>query len=480
MKSNARSLPLVLIGVVALVGCAMESNEVPDGETPPPGTGPGGTGELVPWCDDVATWDPAWTELENQVLTVVNQRRAAGANCNGTNFAPAPALTFDDRLRCSARRHSKDMGVNQFFDHKGSDSSMPGERILRAGYAFTRASENIAAGPATAAAVVDAWMASPSHCPNIMDPQMTNLGTGYYLAPSSMYKHYWTQNFGNRPAPPPPQVTTRPRYDFDGDGKANVAVFRPSDGTWYIQRADGSFYGQPFGVSGDIPVAADYDGDGLTDVAVYRGGSWYRQRSGAGFDAFNYGVPTDIPFAADFDGDGKADAGVFRPSESVWYVLQSSNGQNLIVKFGSEGDVPIPGDFDGDKKADLNVFRPSDSTWYRLNSGDGSFFGVKFGATGDRPITGDFDGDGKADPAVFRPSDGASYILASTTGMMNSVVFGVADDVLVPADYDGDGKDDVAVFRRSNASWYVHNSSNGMDTGVQFGVSTDIPVMARP
>ena len=481
MNSTSKSLPLVLMGVLGLVSCAIESNDVPENNAQgrPPEMGPGGEGEIEPWCNDVATWDPAWTQLEDQVLTLVNQRRAAGATCGAMTFAPAPALTFDERLRCAARRHSKDMGVNQFFDHDGSDGSTFGERILSAGYAFTMAAENIAAGPATAAAVVDAWMNSTSHCPNIMDPKLTNLGTGYYFAGSTMYKHYWTQDFGKRPTPTVP-ATVRPQLDFDGDGKANVAVFRPSDGTWYILRADGSFYGQPFGVSGDVPVTADYDGDGLSDAAVYRGGIWYRQQSTKGFDAFPFGVPTDIPVPADYDGDGKADAAVFRPSDSVWYVLRSSDGQNTIVQFGSPGDVPIPGDFDGDKKADFNVFRPSAGSWYYLKSSDGAFSGVPFGAPTDRPVSGDFDGDGKADPAVFRPSEGAWYILASTTGMMNVAVFGAPDDVLIPADYDGDGKDDVAVFRKSDATWYWLSSANNAPTGLQFGASTDIPVAALP
>ncbi|KFE63968.1 CAP domain-containing protein [Hyalangium minutum] len=148
------------------------------------------------YCDDVATWPTAYTDLENQVLTLVNQKRAAGATCGGVYNPPVAALTLDTKLRCAARKHSKDMGDKNFFSHTGSNGSTPWQRITSAGYSYTGAGENIAAGHATALAVVNGWMASTGHCTNIMNGTFKHLGVGYYPRSGSTYTHYWTQDFG--------------------------------------------------------------------------------------------------------------------------------------------------------------------------------------------------------------------------------------------------------------------------------------------
>jgi hypothetical protein len=278
----------------------------------------------------------------------------------------------------------------------------------------------------------------------------------------------------------PPIVTAcnnDPRADFDGDSVSDLSVFRV--GTWYVQRSTAGFFSSAFGSAGDEIVPGDYDGDEKADLAVMRntGGSltWYIFGSTSGFSSVGWGAAGDIAVAADYDGDDLTDIAVYRPGSNTFYVRSSLGGGSLIAQaWGTAGDIPLTGDFDGDCKSDYGVFRAG--TWHLLRSTAG-YIPIGFGAAGDGLVHADYDGDNKADVAVTRNTGGSLtwYVLGSTAGF-SSTSWGLNTDIAVPGDYDGDAKDDIGVFRGSTGTWYVLRSSNGSLLSSAFGTAGDVPV----
>ncbi len=280
-------------------------------------------------------------------------------------------------------------------------------------------------------------------------------------------------------------VVTRQKapFDFDGDGKTDLSIFRHDPGEWwYLRSSDGGNRAFQFGNAYDRIAPADYTGDGKTDIAFFRrsNSSWFILRSeDNSFYSFPFGASEDIPAPADYDGDGRADAAVFRPSNSTWYISRSSGG-TTIQQFGLSDDIPVTADYDGDGKSDIAIYRMSKGEWWISRSSAGVIvyqFGIATAdaASTDYPVQGDYTGDGKADVAFFRPSTGEWFILRSENNSFYSFPFGTSGDVLVPGDYDGDGRTDAAVFRSQNRTWFVQRSSSGTLIQ-QFGISIDRPV----
>lgn len=267
----------------------------------------------------------------------------------------------------------------------------------------------------------------------------------------------------------------RSRADYDGDGKTDLSIFRPSEGNWYVAKSLGGVTVITWGVSTDTPTPGDFDGDGRADFAIFRptaGSSpdfYIIQSNGFVFNTVSWGDPGDKPVVGDYDGDGKDDVAVFRPSDNTWYTVKSSGGLD-VTAFGQAGDVPVPGKFDADSKTDRAVYRSGQ--WIVSNSSGGTMT-ANWGEPGDILVPADYDGDNRDDVAVWRPSTGFWYIRRSTNFNLDVFSWGQTGDVPVPGDYDGDGRDDPAVYR--NGVWYEVRSTQGLAQG-SWGVVGDVPI----
>lgn len=283
-------------------------------------------------------------------------------------------------------------------------------------------------------------------------------------------------------------TTRRSPFDFDGDGRTDIAVFRPSQEVWYLYLScSGSFTGAVWGYRTDKLVPADYDGDGITDFAVWRpsNGYWYLYQSRDGYRETSWGAASlgDVPVPADYDGDGKADIAVYRPGASTgqwsyFYMLPSGSPPGTYTQehWGQYGDVPVPADYDGDGKANLAVFRASEKTWHiQMASAPGGIFSFQFGNPTDKLVPGDYDGDGKADIAVFRPENNYWYLQQSSAGY-DAKTIDAPNAIPVPGDYNGDGKWDVAVYAPASGGWGVIYSGNNGSGYFGFGANGDIPI----
>jgi hypothetical protein len=192
--------------------------------------------------------------------------------------------------------------------------------------------------------------------------------------------------------------------DYDGDGKADIAVFREADGVWYIQQSRDGFRAERWGRGGDEPIRGDYDGDGKADLAVVRRDNstpradmtFYIKRSSDGnwiVERFGY-QQADFATPGDYDGDGKTDIAVWRGrseyGNGVWHWHRSSDGKYDQIKWGltSPPDYPVQGDYDGDGKTDVAVYRSGrpPQSFFFINGSKNGFMAMPWGSTDDSSI----------------------------------------------------------------------------------------------
>lgn len=268
------------------------------------------------------------------------------------------------------------------------------------------------------------------------------------------YVNLHTANFPGGEIRGQVKQATNVASDFDGDGRSDITVFRQSANTFYILR------------SLTNTLESDIFGSGTGDIFLNN--------------------------TADFDGDGRSDALLIEldaTGHAVWTILQSATNTVRNVVWGdfntATGDTLAIGDYDGDGIQDIATYRRLNGQWNIIQSSNGAQRFENWGAstgsatTGDQPCVGDYDGDGLSDLTVVRNEGGQRvfYIRQSATGTLRVVAWGAsATDgffFFAPFDIDGDGKQDINVNRAVSGqrTFLILRSSDNQPQTIAWGAS---------
>jgi len=133
-----------------------------------------------------------------EALRRINAARAKGLRCGWRAMPAAPPLRWDGTLQSVAARHSRDMAVRNYFDHKSPDGRTVSERVKASPYKFRLVGENLAGGDANVASAIQGWIDSPGHCVNLMDARFVDVAVACVGDRRSQWGTYWTMVLGRR------------------------------------------------------------------------------------------------------------------------------------------------------------------------------------------------------------------------------------------------------------------------------------------
>jgi len=299
-----------------------------------------------------------------------------------------------------------------------------------------------------------------------------------------------------------PANAARANVDFNGDGRSDFSVTRNTNTPlneaaagftsmyWYNSTTNlvsAATSVTQWGQSGDVRTPADFDGDGKTDIAIWRSAPlanfYILQSSNNTARVEQFGQTLDDPrVVGDYDGDGKAELSVYRPGliQGTWFYRTTPGGAVNYVPWGGTNAVALPGDYDGDGKWDFNVRTDSGggALFALLKSNGGGIEWTYWGLSSDTFVPGDFDGDNKFDYCAVRNASGLNWYILERDGGITQVGYGASGDTPAAGDYDGDTRQDIAVWRSNadpNQNYFFVRTTAGPQQIYEWGQQGDTP-----
>ncbi len=267
-----------------------------------------------------------------------------------------------------------------------------------------------------------------------------------------------------------------PANDYDGDFVTDLALYYAEQGLWCIRASSGQTGFLNWGCNAAIPAAGDYNADGQADVAVYfpENGAWVALLDNTAH-TLNWGWNEAIPVQADYHGDGSTDPAVYHPASGTWYIHADTPQDQRTQAWGWSEAIPVPGDFDGDGRADFCVYWPEKGHWYILYATGQSTLNV-MGWAEAIPMAADVDGDFADDLLLYWPAGGMWYALPSSTGVLTTRAFGWSEALPVPGAYHEDQPEGLALYWPTGGTWYLRNAAQEATETRAFGWSEALPV----